>query len=137
MTVWCLPLIEPDVRISRIRLSEAVHRVASWLAGKAFAAISELPLPSGTVGVSIPCGPSPGSLSAWNASAQLPRLRSVPFSGISSLLCRAPTPAHAIAAFPIFGVVPHVEALASRAQVSRVIAVALSDMPSPPTPPER
>ena len=46
MTVWCLPLIEPDVRISRIRLSEAVHRVASWLAGKAFAAISELPLPS-------------------------------------------------------------------------------------------
>ena len=25
----CLPLIEPDVRISRIRLSEAVHRVAS------------------------------------------------------------------------------------------------------------
>src|SRR4249919_2515997 len=29
MTVWCLPLIEPDVRISRIRLSEAVHRVAS------------------------------------------------------------------------------------------------------------
>jgi hypothetical protein len=29
MTVWYLPLIEPDVRVSRIRLSEAVHRVAS------------------------------------------------------------------------------------------------------------
>ncbi|XHR29514.1 MAG: hypothetical protein ACFUZC_02930 [Chthoniobacteraceae bacterium] len=30
MTVTCLPLIEPNVRIARIRLSEAVLRFASW-----------------------------------------------------------------------------------------------------------
>ena len=59
----------------------------SWLAGIGSAAGSELPLPfSGTVGVTIPFGPSPRSLSALDSSAQLPLLRSTPLSGASRLL---------------------------------------------------
>ena len=90
----------------------------SWLAGRAFAAISELPLPSPAAwGVSIPCGPSPGSLSAWNASAQsAPPSLHPDFRGFLALLRRTPTPARAVSASPISGVAPHVEALASPEQ---------------------
>jgi hypothetical protein len=74
-------------------LHERAHAVCyddlpcSWLAGIGSAAGSELPLPfSGTVGVTIPFGPSPRSLSALDSSAQLPLLRSTPLSGASRLL---------------------------------------------------
>jgi len=91
---------------------------------------------SDTVGVVIPCGPSPRSLSASHASAQLPRLRSTPITGASSLLCRTPTPALAELTFSVAEVVSVVEACASREQVSRVTSSTLPDMPSPLTPPE-
>ena len=56
---------------------------------------------SGTVGVVIPCGPSPHSRFASAASAQLPPLCSAPVTGVSSLIWRAPTPPSAVVAFPI------------------------------------
>lgn len=50
---------------------------------------------SSTVGVVIPCGPSPRSLSVLDSSVQLPRLRSTSVTEASSLLRRTLTPVFA------------------------------------------
>ena len=136
-----------------------------WLAGIASSAISELPLPFPAPWVLLSLAGHHPVLSplrthlhycpalmlrapalrapfgaAWRQSVSpVPTgsARSTPFSGASSLLCRTPTPALAASAFPVSRVVPGVADCSARGQASRVTPSALSNIPSPLTPPDR
>ena len=110
MTVCFPPLIKPDGRFSRIRLSGFLCRRAT---ARRYRVICSCRTLSGAVS---PRGPSPHPSLRFSPAEQVASLRSPMFcpghqrSGMgSSLLRTPPTSVMARAAFPVSGVVPPVE----------------------------
>jgi hypothetical protein len=111
MTVCFPPLIKPDRRFSRIRLSEFLGRKADALGPSVICSCRTL------LGACSPCGPSPRPSLLFTSAEQVASLRSSASfpnqrSGAgSSLLRTPPTPALARTASPFKGVAPPVESL--------------------------
>ena len=129
MTNLLPPLIEPNGRISHIRLSES-GRVRALPPAPSVRVEEDLP----RGGVS-PCGAF-GHLSLLT-SEQVSRLRSTPITGASALLRRTPTsPARALAsrAQPACAIAL---GLRPSPEISQLSLAELTDVPSTLTPPER
>jgi hypothetical protein len=109
MTVYFPPLIKPDGRFSRIRLSEFLGRKADAFRPSVICSCRTL------LGACSPCGPSPRPSLLFTSAEQVASLRSSAGcpdqrSGTgSSLLRTPPTSAMTQTAFPFVGVAPPVE----------------------------
>jgi hypothetical protein len=109
MTVKLPPLIKPDGRFSRIRLSEFLCRKARALRYRVICSCRTF------YGAGSPLGPSPHPSLLFSPAEQVVSLRSSAgcadqwSATESSLLRTPPTPVTARAAFSVAGVVPPVE----------------------------